>query len=144
MWGDIYNASCFLELEGDQFGRDIIASVKPRILGAWTWEFARDRLSYDGGLETSSELLWKLPLLLAIIQQDEHRSNTDRSLDATKVFNLSLGAKVTDEKDRVYGVPGFASISSLVEIKSDYHLSLRQVYVDLSKNLLVRGSNCRN
>ena len=139
LWDDIYNASCFLELEENRFGRDIIQSVKPRILTAWSWEFARDRLPYNGGLVNSSEFLWKYLLSLTIIQQDEHYSNTDSPLDATKVFDLSLGAQVTDQKDRVYGILGMANVSSFVNIKPNYHLSLRQVYFDFSKALLAQG-----
>ena len=139
LWGDIYNASRFIELDENRFGRDIVASVKPRILGAWTWEFARDRVPYNDGPETSSEHLWRFPLSLTAVQQDEHSFNAVRFQDATRVFNLSLGANVTDQKDRVYGILGIASIASLTEIEPDYHLSLRQVYIGFSKQLLVRG-----
>lgn len=138
LWGDIYNASCFMELDENRFGRDILDSVKPRKLAAWSWEFARDRVPYNGGLETSSEFLWRLPLLLTAVQHKEHESNTGLT-DAIKVFHLSLGAKVTDQKDRVYGILGIADISSLVRIKADYQLSLREVYIDFSTNLLARG-----
>ena len=139
LWGDIYNASCFVELDNNRFGRDIIASVKPRTL-AWSWEFAKDRVpNTNGGLTTSSEFLWKFPLLLTTVQQDKHSANEDCPLDATKVFYLSFRANVTDQKDRVYGILGFASISSLAEIEPNYHLSLREVYIDFSTNLLARG-----
>lgn len=138
LWGDMYNASCFMELDENRFGRDIMNSGKPRKLAAWSWEFARERVPYYGRLETSSEFLWRLPLLLTAVQQDEHKSNTG-PLDATRVFHLSLGAKVTDQKDRVYGILGIGDISSLAKIKPDYHLSLQEVYTDFSKNLLARG-----
>ena len=139
LWDDIYNASCLLELDENRFGRDIIQSVKPRILAAWSWEFTRDRLPNNGGLENSSEVLWKYLLSLTTIQQDEQYSNRDSPLGATRVFNLSLGAQVTDQKDRVYGILGIANVSSLANIKPNYHLSLRQVYVDFSKALLAQG-----
>ena len=139
LWRDMYNASCFMELDENRFGRDIMDSCKPRKLSAWSWEFARDRVPYNGGLESSSEFLWRFPLLLTVVQQDKHDSNTGSPPDATRVFHLSLGAKVTDQKDRVYGILGIANISSLAKITPDYHLSLREVYVDISKNLLARG-----
>ncbi|MCJ1454571.1 hypothetical protein MMC28_004924 [Mycoblastus sanguinarius] len=56
LWQDIYNVSRFVELDQNRFGRDIIASVKPT-LGAWSWEFARDRMPNDDRLEISSEFL---------------------------------------------------------------------------------------
>ena len=139
LWDDIYNACCFFQLDENRFGRDIIQSVKPRILAAWSWEFARDRLPYNGGLENSSEFLWKYLLSLTTIQHNEHNNNSDSHSNATKVFNLGLGAKVTDQKDRVYGILGIADISSLANIKPNYHLSLRKVYVDFSKTLLALG-----
>ena len=139
LWRDIYNFSRSIELDENRFGRDIIASVNPRILNAWSWEFARDRVPYNSGLETSSEFLWKIPLSLTTLQQEQHSSSTNSSTDATKLFNLSLGAKATDQKDRVFGILGIALISSLTDIKPDYHLSLEQVYVDFTKTLIARG-----
>ena len=139
LWGDVYKASCFLEMDENRSRRDIIASVKPRISVAWSWEFASARVPYNDGLETSTEFLWKFPLLLTSVQEDQHKSNTDSSRDATKVLSLSLDAKVTDQKDRVFGIIGIASISSLAEIEPDYRLPLDQVYVNFSKNLLARG-----
>ena len=139
LWKDIYNAACFMELDGNRFGRDVMDSVKPRKLAAWSWEFARDRVPYNGGMETSSEFLWRIPLLLTVVQQDEHNSNRSGPPDATRVFRLSLGAKVTDQKDRVYGILGIANISSLARITPDYHLSLREVYAEFSKNFLTLG-----
>ncbi|KAL9071449.1 MAG: hypothetical protein Q9161_004166 [Pseudevernia consocians] len=139
LWGDIYKASCFLEMDENRSGRDILASVKPRISVAWSWEFASARVPYNDGLETSTEFLWKFPLSLTSIQQDQHDSNTDSFRDATKLFNLSLDAKVTDQKDRVFGILGIAGISSLTEIEPNYLLPLKQVYVNFSKDLLARG-----
>ena len=69
-----------------------------------------------------------------------YNSNSDnQNLDATKAFNLSLGAKVADQKDGVYGILGIANVCSLANVKHNYHLSLRQLYVDFSKTLLVQG-----
>lgn len=57
LWKDIYTAACLMQLDENRLGRDIIATVKPRVLGDWSWEFAQDQIPSDGVVETSSEFL---------------------------------------------------------------------------------------
>ena len=144
LWEEIYEAARFIQLDAFRFGKDIVASVQPKLMGRWSWDFAWDRLPGQVGLNTSSDRLWTLPLSLMAVQKDQQSREEDRSLDVTDIFSLSHQARATDQKDRVYGILGISSVSNLVSIKSDYSATLSQVYYDFSKALFTGTSKGLN
>lgn len=139
-WQDIYTACVFTQSEEHRFGREIIESINPRI-GAWTWEFGRDRVAPRDGSRSFSERLWKKPISMMAIQeqQQQHAAESDESLAAFRIFTLSRDANVTDERDRVYGILGIAAVSNMVSITPDYNLSSNEVFRTFSQALLSTG-----
>ena len=138
-WQEIYEAASFIQLDEHRFGRDVMASVKPKPIVSFSWDFTSDRLYREDSSDTSSERLWKLILSIMAVQKAQHNLEEIDSLSALQCLLLSRDAQATDEKDKVYGVLGLSSIAKLVEITPDYNLSVEQTFYSFSRMLSTSG-----
>jgi hypothetical protein len=63
----VYGAACFVAVDERRFGREIVESVRPRILRSWSFEFAKDRCAKERNY--SSKRLWRLLIKIMEIQK---------------------------------------------------------------------------
>ena len=138
-WQEIYEAASFIQLDEHRFGRDIMASVGPKTIAAFSWDFTSDRLYPEDGSDASSERLWKLTLSIMAVQKAQHNRERDDTSSAFQCLLLSRDAQATDQKDKVYGILGLSSIARLVEITPDYTLSVEQTFCSFSRLLCASG-----
>jgi hypothetical protein len=138
-WKEVHDAACFIAADEARFGHDVVGSVRPRILQSWSWEFARDRVVEER--KYASERLWRLLIKMIELQRQQKEPREHKSTrDALEPLLLGREAEVTQEKDRVYGLLGFNSVATLVDIKPDYTLTLSSIYVSFSRELLSCGN----
>lgn len=137
-WQDIYESARYITQDEARFGRDIAHSARPRVLPTWTFEFARSRVVDER--QWASERTWELLVEIAKVQiKQKQQRNLKLTADILKPLLLSREAKVTEEKDKVYGVLGIKEIADRVTIEPDYNLSLADIYKDFTAKLLVDG-----
>ena len=138
-WKEVHDAACFIAADEARFGNDIVGSVRPRILQSRSWEFARDRVVEER--RYSSERLWRLLIKMTELQRQQKEPREHKSTrDALVPLLLGREAEVTQQKDRIYGVLGFNSVATIVDIKPDYTLTLSSIYISFSRELLSRGN----
>lgn len=143
-WSELADASSLIADDGDKLGRDIVASAKSNTfeLGARTktnsYELARDRVPEER--DTAAERMWLLLLQMRGLQRNQQRQTSQgRSSDLLGPLSLGRDAKVTNPKDRVYGILGFEALTLKTPIVPDYNLSLSQIYQAFSAHLLAEG-----
>ncbi|GKT61461.1 heterokaryon incompatibility protein [Colletotrichum tofieldiae] len=141
-WEDIHNAAAFISNDGSRFGRELVGSVRPRILKSWSFEFARDRVVRER--EWSSERMWDLLIDMSDIQYyqsqaSDAKHDSRHSFDVLRPLILARDAKITEEKDRVYGILGIRAIADQVHVIPDYELSLSAIYRDFTAQLVSKG-----
>ncbi|KAK2589889.1 hypothetical protein QQS21_012429 [Conoideocrella luteorostrata] len=134
-WRDMHDSAQYIARDEARFGRDIMDSVRPRILTTWSFEFTRSRVLSER--QWASERMWDLLIEMTKLQAKQKRE-IDRSpaIDVSRPLLLGREAAVTDEKDRVYGILGIRGIAEKITVKPDYALSLREIYIDFSAKLL--------
>lgn len=137
-WRDIYDSVRFISNDESRLGRDIVDSVRPRILRTWTFEFARSRDIHER--EWASERMWKLLMDMGNIQSNQQRSaSPEAATDFLRPLLLGREAAVTKEEDRVYGILGMREIADRVTVVPDYTLSLADLYQNFTFQLLSNG-----
>ncbi|EWG38414.1 hypothetical protein FVEG_14888 [Fusarium verticillioides 7600] len=137
-WNDLYKAVGIVAADESRFGREILETVQPRILPAWSFEFARDRLLQER--TWAPERMWKIHLTMTDIQHNQKLTSTSTEWgELVRALNLAHDALVTEEKDRVYGILGIRAVAERVHIEPDYKLSLSAIYTNFTEELLSKG-----
>ncbi|KAF9875711.1 heterokaryon incompatibility protein [Colletotrichum karsti] len=125
-WRDIHEAALFISNDETRFGRELVGSTRPRILESWSFEFARDRVVQER--DWSSERMWNLLTDMTKVQQNQKEStaevDTRHPFEVLQPLVLARDAKITEEKDRVYGILGIRAIADRVHIVPDYKLPM--------------------
>ncbi|WYZ44157.1 hypothetical protein EsH8_VII_000593 [Colletotrichum jinshuiense] len=142
-WRDIYDAAVFISNDESRFGRELVGSTRPRILDSWSFEFARDRAVQER--EWSSERMWDLLVDMTNVQRHQKQTtgpqqDSRHPFDVLQPLILARDAKITEEKDRVYGILGIKAIADNVHIVPDYTLSLTTIYRDFAAQFLSKGN----
>ncbi|KAG7411841.1 heterokaryon incompatibility protein-domain-containing protein [Fusarium sp. MPI-SDFR-AT-0072] len=137
-WNDLYKAVGIIATDESRFGREILETVQPRILPAWSFEFARDRLLHER--TWAPERMWKIHQTMTKIQNNQKiASESTKWGELVRALNLARDSLVTEEKDRVYGILGIKAIADRVHIEPDYKLSLSAIYTNFTEELLSGG-----
>lgn len=137
-WRDVYDAARTITRDEGRLGRDIVASVRPRIIQTWTFEFGRSRVIHER--QWASERMWGLLVEMAQVQHSQKKQgNTKLAADKFPPLLLARDAAVSEEKDRIYGILEFKEISAKVTIEPDFNLSLRSIYLNFSAKILATG-----
>ncbi|KAG5798546.1 hypothetical protein H9Q69_002434 [Fusarium xylarioides] len=137
-WNDLYKAVGIIATDESRFGREILETVQPRIMPAWSFEFARDRLLHER--TWAPEPMWKIHQTMTKIQTNQKITPTSTEWgEAVQALNLARDSLVTEEKDRVYGILGIRAIADRVYIEPDYKLSLSAIYTNFTEELLSKG-----
>ncbi|KAF4334235.1 hypothetical protein FBEOM_11931 [Fusarium beomiforme] len=134
-WNDLHKAVGIIAADESRFGREILETVQPRILPAWSFEFGRDRLLHER--TWAPERMWKIHQTMTRIQNNQKIDvpSTDWE-ELVRALNLARDALVTEEKDRVYGILGIKAIADRVHIEPDYKLSQSAIYTNFTEKLL--------
>ncbi|KAK5698874.1 hypothetical protein LTR97_006523 [Elasticomyces elasticus] len=139
-WRDLHDAAVLISTDEQRFGRDIVGSARPRIPVRWSFEIARDRLVEER--DWASERMWDMLRKLMLLQRSQASRPEEESVSSTlQPLLLARDAKVTEERDRVYGILGMRSVADKVSIMPDYLLSLSTIYQDFSMQLLLADVN---
>ncbi|KAF2724319.1 HET-domain-containing protein [Polychaeton citri CBS 116435] len=141
-WRDIHDAATFISNDEQRFGREVARSTRPRILGTWTFEAARDRVVQER--RWASGRMWDLLIDMTNLQKGQNaladsEQGPKHPFDVLRPLILARDAEVTEEKDRVYGILGIKSIADRVDITPDYTLSLTDIYQDFTAQLISQG-----
>ncbi|KAI1335651.1 heterokaryon incompatibility protein-domain-containing protein [Xylariaceae sp. FL0016] len=142
-WRDVYDAATFISNDETRFGRELVASARPRILNSWSFEFARDRVVSER--DWSSDRMWNLLVEMASIQSYQHLQpqvgqDPRHPFELLRPLILARDAKVTEERDRVYGILGIRAVADHVHVIPDYTLSLSTIYRDFSAQHILQGN----
>jgi hypothetical protein len=139
-WDDVHAAATLIASDEQRFGRDIIGSVRPRILQSWNFEFARDRMYFEH--EWASERMWQLLMELMRLQREQKTIGiANDSTALLRALQLSQNANVSENRDKVYGVSGLKSVADRVAMVPDYQLPLVEIYRAFSERLLLADVN---
>ncbi|KAI8265390.1 Heterokaryon incompatibility protein 6, OR allele [Colletotrichum sp. SAR11_239] len=141
-WRDIHEAATFISNDETRFGRELVGSTRPRILDSWSFEFARDRVVQER--DWSSERMWNLLMDMTKAQENQKEIAPEEDkrhpFEVLQPLVLARDAKITEEKDRVYGVLGIRAIADRVDITPNYKLSMETIYRDFTAQLLSKGN----
>ncbi|CVK91471.1 related to heterokaryon incompatibility protein (het-6OR allele) [Fusarium mangiferae] len=137
-WNDLYKAVGIIADDESRFGREILETVQPRILPAWSFEFARDRLLHER--TWAPERMWKIHQTMTKIQNNQRLALLSTEWEElVRALSIARDSLVTEEKDRVYGILGIKVIADRVHIEPDYNLSLSAIYTNFTEELLSKG-----
>ncbi|KAI8292791.1 Heterokaryon incompatibility protein 6, OR allele [Colletotrichum sp. SAR11_240] len=141
-WRDIHEAATFISNDETRFGRELVGSTRPRILDSWSFEFARDRVVQER--DWSSERMWNLLTDMTKVQENQKEIAPEEDkrhpFEILQPLVLARDAKITEEKDRVYGILGIRAIADRVDITPNYKLSMETIYRDFTAQLLSKGN----
>ncbi|KAI8257409.1 Heterokaryon incompatibility protein 6, OR allele [Colletotrichum sp. SAR 10_98] len=141
-WRDIHEAAAFISNDETRFGRELVGSTRPRILDSWSFEFARDRVVQER--DWSSERMWNLLMDMTKVQENQKEIAPEEDkrhpFEILQPLVLARDAKITEEKDRVYGILGIRAIADRVDITPNYKLSMETIYRDFTAQLVSRGN----
>ncbi|KAI8312833.1 Heterokaryon incompatibility protein 6, OR allele [Colletotrichum sp. SAR11_59] len=141
-WRDIHEAAAFISNDETRFGRELVGSTRPRILDSWSFEFARDRVVQER--DWSSERMWNLLMDMTKVQKNQKEIAPEEDkrhpFEILQPLVLARDAKITEEKDRVYGILGIRAIADRVDITPNYKLSMETIYRDFTAQLLSKGN----
>lgn len=139
VWKDVHDSARLIAHDEARLGRDIVDSVRPRILSTWTYEFARSRVIHER--RWASERMWELLMELADMQQHQKQPpSSTLSHETLRPLILGREAAVTEEKDKVYGLLGIKEVAKRGKVVPDYNLSLQSVYQDFTTKLMSDGN----
>ncbi|KAI1035135.1 hypothetical protein LB503_011723 [Fusarium chuoi] len=137
-WNELYKAVGIIAADESRFGREILETVQPRILPAWSFEFARDRLLHER--TWAPERMWKIHQTMTKIQNNQRLALLSTEWEElVRALSIARDSLVTEEKDRVYGILGIKAIADRVHIEPDYRLSLSAIYTNFTEELLSKG-----
>lgn len=138
-WDVIHSAMRHIARDESRLGRDIAHCFRPGIISkSYAYEFGRSRLPEERAI--SSERLWQLLVDISRVQQNQQNPSTSsHALDNLRPLLLSREAEASDNKDRVYGVTSFSEVTSKATIKPDYSLSLQEIYIDFTSQIIKNG-----
>ncbi|PKS11156.1 hypothetical protein jhhlp_002917 [Lomentospora prolificans] len=138
-WALIFGAAKFIELDEGRFDRDIVSQSRQKRSRS-PYEFARGRLVDE---EWSSEGTWKLLLDMQDLQLSQAQSpgsvGSEPKMDILRLLSLARRAKITDDKDRAYGVLGLRMIAERITMLPDYTLPMPVIYQNFMQELLSKG-----
>ncbi|KAF5518512.1 Heterokaryon incompatibility protein 6, OR allele [Colletotrichum aenigma] len=141
-WRDIHEAAAFISNDETRFGRELVGSTRPRILDSWSFEFARDRVVQER--DWSSERMWNLLMDMTKVQENQREITPEEDnrhpFEILQPLILARDAKITEEKDRVYGILGIRAIADRVDITPNYKLSMETIYRDFTAQLVSKGN----
>jgi hypothetical protein len=105
--------------QGDEFTLNCIGSLKDR------------RIDHRDG---SPQQLWKHILRIKDIRERDGLLNTS----IISILQLCRLAGAVDQRDKVYGLLGLPSITSIVNITPDYHLDVSEIFINFTRELLIK------
>ncbi|OIW34504.1 hypothetical protein CONLIGDRAFT_658404 [Coniochaeta ligniaria NRRL 30616] len=138
-WADIRDSAVFIANDSLRLGRDIVETSR---LNIWhhSLHFARDRMVKDRDRDRASERTWGLLIEIANLQRVQRETApTQGEFEIFGPLRMMRNAKLTDEKDRVYGILGIRAVADRIVLSPDYERPLEDIYRDFTAQLISRG-----